>query len=106
MNSEIKEWKLIPKERAEEIRGMPLSFRLQRIRLWQGCTQMQFAKMVGVSQTTVAAWELGRNIPNDSRLEQIRLNCGLPMDYFIDAKIVRLKLGRQKRVPKDKKDSE
>lgn len=40
-------------------------------RLKSNLTQVEFAKIVGVAQSTVAEWEAGRSAPLTSKLPQI-----------------------------------
>ena len=52
---------------AEEVAGARFSAGLiQKLRKRLGLTQSEFAQVLGVSSTTVAFWEQGRNRPTDS----------------------------------------
>lgn len=92
----------ITKERIEELRPYPISYRIQKLRWWSDLTQEEFGKLFGVKQPTVGMWESGANIPRGQVLEQMKVVFDLPSDFFEDAEIVRLKL----RSKKEKAESE
>lgn len=52
----------------EKIQAARLS---RRVRAYLGKTQEEFARMMGVSKTTVQSWDSGRKRPSPRRLEQM-----------------------------------
>ena len=46
-------------------------------------TQEEFAKAVGVDQTTVSKWETGRSKPRVGELSKIAKVCGITVDELL-----------------------
>lgn len=46
-------------------------------------TQEEFAKAVGVDQTTVSKWETGRSKPRVGELSRIAKVCGVTVDELL-----------------------
>lgn len=78
------------------LRSYSLGFRIQKLRLCADMKQSEFASLFGVSQTAVVAWENDEHIPRSRVLNDMQMIFGLPMDFFLDAEIERVKL-RKKR---------
>lgn len=79
-----------------ELRAYSLGFRIQKLRLCADLKQVEFAKLFGVQQTTVVTWENDEHIPRNHVLNKMQMLFDLPMDFFLDAEISRVKL-RTKR---------
>ena len=79
-----------------ELRAYSLGFRIQKLRLCADLKQVEFAKLFGVQQTTVVTWENDEHIPRSHVLNKMQMLFDLPMDFFLDAEISRVKL-RTKR---------
>ena len=47
--------------------------KIKEIRVKKGVTQLELAKKLGVSRSTVAMWEAGINTPNASKIPEISL---------------------------------
>lgn len=45
--------------------------KIKEIRTEKGVTQLELAKKLGVSRSTVAMWEAGINTPNASKIPEI-----------------------------------
>lgn len=82
-NFELKTKKLtinpVPEFNSKEVKA---------IRTNLGMTQAMFAKVMGVSQKTVEAWEHGTNSPNGTArrlLDMLRADPDLPQKYNITA---------------------
>lgn len=45
--------------------------KIKEIRLTKGMTQLELAKKLGVSRSTVAMWEAGVNTPNAGKIPEI-----------------------------------
>lgn len=89
--------KTISKERIKELKTFPLCYRLQKLRLMSGLSQQELGEKICVKQPTISAWEIGRVIPQGRMLERIILLYDLPMDYFIDVDIEKVKLNSKKK---------
>lgn len=55
---------------------------LKAARVNSGLTQKEFAKELGVSNTTVNNWENGDTEPSLSQLREISRLSGIPMDFI------------------------
>lgn len=87
----------IPKEKIEELKAYPLHYRLQMLRGCSGCTQKEFAALLGVTRNCVSKWECGFSQPfSKNRMKMIQL-FNLPCDFFADVEIEKLKLSSQKK---------
>jgi Zn-dependent peptidase ImmA (M78 family)/DNA-binding XRE family transcriptional regulator len=56
--------------------------RLRQVRELRGLTQTELARLVGVNQSAIAAFEAGRKQPSQPLLEGISLQLGFPPLYF------------------------
>lgn len=83
------------------LRSYSLGFRIQKLRLCANMKQSEFGELFGVSQTAVVAWENDEHIPRARVLNTMQMMFELPIDFFIDAEIDRVKL-RKKRPKEDK----
>ena len=57
--------------------------RIKMTRESMGLTQKEFGKMLGVGQTTVSAWELGRNEPDYESLRKMSQLLDCSIDYLM-----------------------
>lgn len=48
-------------------------------------TQEEFAKAIGVDQTTVSKWETGRSKPRVGELSRIAKVCGVTVDKLLES---------------------
>lgn len=57
--------------------------RIKMVRKSMGLTQKELGKMLGVGQTTVSAWELGRNEPDYEYLRKIAKLMECSIEYLM-----------------------
>ena len=62
---------------------MPFSENLKRIRLEKGLTQQHLADALGVTRSTVAAYESGRIEPSIEKLLNLSSSLGVSLDELI-----------------------
>lgn len=86
----------ISDEKLEELKSYPLSYRLKRLRTMSGYTQKQAASLMGVHQQSICCWETEVQAPIRRMLEKYIELYELPIDYFDDIEIERLKLKKGK----------
>jgi DNA-binding XRE family transcriptional regulator len=86
----------ISDEKLQELKEYPLSNRIMRLRTISGYTQGEVSKLLGVSQQSICAWETGKRMPYSSMLEKIIELYELPLNYFDDVEIERIKLKKRK----------
>ena len=86
----------IPDERIEELKSYPLSYRLARLRTMSDYTQKEAASLMGVHAVTISYWETGFKSPSKRMLEKYIELYDLPINYFDDVEIERLKLKKGK----------
>lgn len=55
---------------------------LEAVRVNAKCTQRDWAKLMGVSVTTVSNWEKGKTEPSLSHLREMSKLSGIPMDFI------------------------
>ncbi len=67
-----------------ELKKYSIGCRLQRLRWWNGFTQIEVAHMIGCSQSAVSMWERELCIPYGQTLEKIIKLYNLPCDFFAD----------------------
>jgi len=91
--------KKISRERIEELRSYPVSYRLQKLRWMAGYTQNEFSDLIGCTQATVSLWERGQFTPSGKMIERIIGLYDLPDNYFIDIDIEKVNMKN-----KNKKD--
>jgi len=60
-----------------------LTERLKKLRTDKEISQSKLATILGVAQTTVAAWEVGRNEPDTQTLMQLSIFYDITVDYLI-----------------------
>ena len=60
---------------------------LKEQRLLQGLTQVELAKATGIPQSTVSAWELGKNIPNIIDCIKLADFYGISLDDLIGREV-------------------
>lgn len=63
-----------------ERRWDKMIYRLKALRVVEGFNQTEFAKALGVTQTTVSAWETGRSIPSAENIKKIAEVLDKPTD--------------------------
>lgn len=56
---------------------------LRNLRLSRQISQKDFAKTIGVSQQTVASWEIGRTEPSNDALRKLSEIFGVSTDYLL-----------------------
>ena len=56
--------------------------RLRQVREVRGLTQTELARLVGVNQSAIAAFEAGRKQPSQPLLEAMSLQLGFPLAFF------------------------
>lgn len=61
--------------------------RIARLREREGLSQRDLAKLLGVSQATLANWELGRHEPDLSRLVALANTFQVPVWWFLPWRI-------------------
>jgi len=86
----------------EDLKGYPLSYKLQQLRWRSGLTQQEFAEKVGCNFRSVTDWERGKRVPFGRTLEKIRDFYGLPQYFFIENDIETIRMVNSRR----KKDSD
>lgn len=74
-----------------EIKSYPMQYRIKRLRCSLGLSQKDFARRIGFTQTTVCKWERQGVLPSDLAFEAIIKEFDLPLDFFIDAEIDKIK---------------
>jgi transcriptional regulator with XRE-family HTH domain len=62
-----------------------LSDRLKKLRANREISQAKLAKILNMSQTTIAAWETGRSEPDSETLIKLALFFDVTVDYIIGA---------------------
>lgn len=62
----------------------PLSFRLKRLRCQHCYTQTELAGFLGITQSTVSAWENGTCYPSVMTCEKLSEFYNLPVEFFWD----------------------
>ena len=55
---------------------------LEAVRVNAGMSQKEWAKKLGVSNNTVINWEKGNTEPTLSRVREMSLLSGIPMDFI------------------------
>lgn len=55
---------------------------LEAVRVNAGKTQKEWAKMIGVTNTTVVNWESGKTEPSLSQVRKMSEFSGIPIDYI------------------------
>lgn len=62
-----------------------LNQKVRTLRAWLGLSQTEFGDKVGVSITTVSAWEAGRGNPKPENVEKIKTTFNVELDsIYID----------------------
>ena len=69
--------------RAKNIDGT-IAYRIKRLRLSKGMTQLELAKKVYKSESTVRMWELGKSEPDLATVNILADIFGCTTDYLID----------------------
>lgn len=62
---------------------MKFNERLKELRLAHGMSQMQLARAVGISQSAIAKWELGKTEPTASAIILLAGFFGETTDYLL-----------------------
>mgnify|MGYP002621953246 CR=1 FL=1 len=68
---------------SNNLEGMSFSNRLKDLRMARQISQKDFAKRLGVSQQTVASWEVGRTEPANDSLKDIADYFNVSTDYLL-----------------------
>lgn len=55
---------------------------LEAVRVNAGMNQKEWAKRLGVSNSTVVSWEKGKTEPTLTQLREMSLLSGIPMDFI------------------------
>lgn len=88
---------IITTEALNEIRAYPIGYQLKRLRCIYGYSQVEFAKAIKCTQSSVSRWESDNIVPNGRHLEKIIQLFDLPGDFFASAEIQRVKLSQGKK---------
>lgn len=70
-----------PETRAPAARLVGSRIRAARTRA--GLTQRELAKRLGVRQQQLSAWEVGRHVPRDARIDAISDVTGAPVEFLL-----------------------
>ena len=62
---------------------MKFQERLKELRVAKGLSQMQLAQAVGISQSAIAKWELGKTEPTASAIILLATYFGETTDYLL-----------------------
>lgn len=62
---------------------MKFGERLKELRIERKVSQMELAKITGVSQSAIAKWELGRSDPGATALIKLAKYFGESVDYLL-----------------------
>ncbi len=62
---------------------MKFKERLRELRIAKGLSQMQLAQSVGISQSAIAKWELGKTEPTASAIIVLAAFFGESTDYLL-----------------------
>jgi DNA-binding XRE family transcriptional regulator len=57
-----------------------LNQKIRTLRAWLGLSQTEFGNKIGVSITTVSAWEAGRSNPKPENLQRIEETFGILLE--------------------------
>ncbi len=63
------------------------SERLKTLRLEKGLSQTELANSVGLSQSGIARWESGSQLPNIEIAKRFAIFFGVTIDYLVGLKI-------------------
>ncbi len=58
---------------------------LRALRVANGLTQVELAKLLGTSQTTISSWEKGESVPNGKNIKKIADFYSVEADVIFDA---------------------
>lgn len=56
---------------------------IKNLRLKHFMTQVQLAKKLGVTQSAVASWELGRTCPKTKRAQMLAVIFNVPLEFIL-----------------------
>lgn len=62
---------------------MKFKERLKELRTLKGLSQMQLARVVGISQSAIAKWELGKTEPTATAIVLLATFFGETTDYLL-----------------------
>lgn len=88
---------MIPAKKLEEWSCLPLGVRLEKLRGYNNYTQVDIARIIGCTQTSVSRWESCQAIPRDKTLDKFIELYELPSNYFLDTVIDKLKIMKKKK---------
>jgi DNA-binding XRE family transcriptional regulator len=57
-----------------------IAAKVRALRAWLGLSQTEFGNKIGVSITTVSAWEAGRGNPKPENVQKINETFGIPLE--------------------------
>ncbi|MCM1305712.1 MAG: helix-turn-helix domain-containing protein [Bacteroides sp.] len=57
--------------------------RIKELRVEEGISQSQLAKATGLSQSAIAAWEVGKNVINANAIITLAKYFGVTTDYLL-----------------------
>lgn len=58
---------------------------LRALRVTNGLTQVELAKLLGTSQTTISSWEQGESVPSGKNIKKIADFYNVKPDVIFDA---------------------
>lgn len=63
----------------------PYSSKIKKIRKERNLSQKQLAKLINVSQQTIASWEVGRTEPKSENFHALSKVLDVPVSFFVDS---------------------
>jgi len=81
----------------KDLKGYPLSYKLQKLRWRSNLTQKEFAEKGGFNYRSVTDWECGKRVPFGRTIEKIRNFYGLPQGFFAENDIETIKMGKNRK---------
>lgn len=74
----------ITQEKLDEIRTLPLCSRLTQLRILHGYRQIDLAKKMKVSVSSIINWETESFVPSSQSIMKLADFYNLPLSYFMD----------------------
>jgi transcriptional regulator with XRE-family HTH domain len=74
----------LSKEKLDELRDLPLSYRLVQLRTLHGYTQAEVSQKINVGSSVISLWERAMVIPSAASLGKLSVLYDLPAAFFID----------------------
>lgn len=63
---------------------MEIGLKLKNLRKFCKLTQYEFAKLLDISPSTVASWEVGRRNPKPTQIIKVAIAVNCPLENIID----------------------